>query len=294
MKSLTLKAPAKINLYLDILGRRKDNYHQIESVIQSISLYDTLHFDKIKREIEIICDHPFISNKENNLIYKAAQLFFNLTNLAPGVKITVQKKIPIGAGLGGGSSDAATTLLGLNLFFKTKIPLFDFMKCSSQIGADVPFCLRKGTALIRGIGNEVYPLPSLEEGWIVLVYPDIHISTAWVYERISRKLTNKNLKTKLNIPDLIKRTKSKKLHAMGDLLYNKLEEVVIKEFPLIKTIKEKFRKNGAKNILMSGSGSTLFTLVENAKDANKMADYMRSSGKVYLAQPVNDKVSKEG
>ena len=294
MKSLTLKAPAKINLYLDILGRRKDNYHQIESVIQSISLYDTLHFEKIKREIEIICDHPFISNKENNLIYKAAQLFFNLTNLAPGVKITVQKKIPIGAGLGGGSSDAATTLLGLNLFFKTKIPLFDLMKCSSQIGADVPFCLRKGTALIRGIGNEVYPLPSLEEGWIVLVYPDIHISTAWVYERISRKLTNKNLKTKLNIPDLIKRTKSKKLHAMGDLLYNKLEEVVIKEFPLITTIKEKFRKNGAKNILMSGSGSTLFTLVENAKDANKMADYMRSSGKVYLAQPVNDKVSKEG
>jgi len=294
MKSLTLKAPAKINLYLDILGKRKDNYHQIESIIQSISLYDTLYFEKIKGEIEIICDYPFVSSKENNLIYKAARLFFNLTNLAPGVKITVQKKIPIGAGLGGGSSDAATTLLGLNLLFETKIPLFDLIKCSSQIGADVPFFVKKGTALIRGIGNEVYPLPSLKEGWIVLVYPDIHISTAWVYSRISRKLADKNLKAKLNVPDLIKRAESKKLHTMGDLLYNKLEEVVIEEFPLIKIIKEKFRKKGAKNILMSGSGSTVFALIENAKDAKKMAGYMRSSGKIYLAQPTNDKVCKEG
>ncbi|MBE0478089.1 4-(cytidine 5'-diphospho)-2-C-methyl-D-erythritol kinase [Candidatus Aerophobetes bacterium] len=294
MKSLTLRAPAKINLYLDVLGKLKDNYHEIESIVQSVSVYDILYFEKIKQGIKVICDCPSLTCREDNLVYKAAKLFFSLTGLTPGVKITVKKEIPVGAGLGGGSSDAATTLLGLNILFATGIPLSDLINYSSRLGMDVPFCLLKGTALLKGKGDEVHPLPPIKKGWIVLVYPDIPISTSWVYSRISGRLTDNKLDGKLNINDLKRRIKSNGLLGMKDLLYNKLEEVVIEEFPLIKEIKEKFNKRGAKGVLMSGSGSTVFGLVEDAKNAQIMATWMQVSGKVYLAQPTEEKVQQGG
>ena len=293
MKTLTLKAPAKINLYLDVLCKRKDNYHQIESVVQSINVYDTLHFEKINKGIRVICHHPCVYSNEHNLVYKTAELFFNLTHLPPGVKVTVQKEIPVGAGLGGGSTDAAATLLGLNILFETEIPLSELMKWSTRIGTDIPFCIRRGTALLKGKGDEVHPLPSIKEGWIVLVYPNISISTSWAYAHISRRLTNERPGATLSITDLRKRIQSKQLQGLGDLFYNKLEEVVIEEFPLIGEIKEKFKKRGAQSVVMSGSGSTVFALAENERDARKLAHYMQSSGKVYLAQPMNDNVSKE-
>ena len=294
MKSLTLKAPAKINFYLDVLGKREDNYHQIESVVQSISFYDILHFEKIKRGIQVICSDPHLPEDKDNLVYKASELFFNLTHLTPGVKIIIQKKIPVGAGLGGGSSDAATTLLGLNILFDTRIPLSYLMNCSSRLGTDVPFCLMRGTALLRGKGEKVYPLPSIKEGWVVLVYPNIPISTSWVYSRISCKLTDKRPTDKLNIEDLKKRIIFKQLKGIKDLLFNKLEEVVIEEFPLIKEIKDEFKKRGAEDVLMSGSGSTVFALVEDKEKAKKLKTELQKRGEVYLAQPVDEKVFQGG
>lgn len=293
MEKLTLKAPAKINFYLNILGRRRDGYHQIESIAQSVSIYDTLHFEKIKRGIKVICDHPSLACSRDNLVYKAARFFFTLTNITPGVKITIQKEIPVGAGLGGGSSDAATTLLGLNLLWGTRIPLSNLVNFSSQLGTDVPFCLRKGTALLRGKGDEVHPLPSIKDGWVVLVYPNIPISTSWAYSRISHRLTYKRLNGKLSIANLKKRIESRGVQGIKDLLYNKLEEVVFEEFPLVAEVKKKLGKKGAKNILMSGSGSTIFALVKNVEEGEKLATCIQGSEKVYLAQPVEDKLSKE-
>lgn len=285
---MIVKAPAKINFYLDVLYRREDGYHQIESVVQSISIYDTLHFEKIKEGIQVIC-HPCFSFKEDNLVYRAAQLFFKLTSLNPAVKITLNKKIPVGGGLGGGSSDAAATLLGLNHLFNTNISQEELENLSCCLGTDVPFFIRKGTALLRGKGEKVYPLPLIKEGWIVLVYPDIPISTSWAYSRISCRLTQRALSAKLNRDDLKRRILSRQLLGMEDLLYNKLEEVVIREFPLIGEIKEKLKKGGARGALMSGSGSTVFALVEGKKEAEKLVGYLQYKGKVYLAKPTDDK-----
>lgn len=293
MKSLTSKAPAKVNLYLNVLGKRKDSYHQIESIVQSISFYDILHFKKIKRGIQLICDHPFPFRAENNLAYKAAELFFKLTGISSGVKITVKKEIPVGAGLGGGSTDAATTLSGLNSLFEAGVPLLNLTDFSSQLGTDVPFCVRRGTALLRGKGDKIYTLPSIKEGWIVLVYPNIPISTSWVYSHISHRLTSEGSNDKLDIADLKKRIEFNGLGGIKDLLYNKLEEVVVEKFPAVAEIKEKFRRKGVKSILMSGSGSTVFALVESAEEARKIATWMQDSGKVYLAQPIEGKVNKE-
>jgi len=292
MRKLTLRAPAKINLYLDVLFKRKDGYHQIESVIQSITLYDILCFEKIKKGIQVLSCHPDFPGKEDNLIYKAAQLFFKLTRLSPGVRITLKKKIPIGGGLGGGSTDAAATLLGLNYLFATQIPTSQLMSHSVKLGTDVPFCIRGGTALLRGKGEKIYPLPFIKEGWIVLVYPGISVSTSWAYSRIDSRLTGKNLDAKLDIERLKERITSRQLLGMEDLLYNKLEEVVIERFPLIGEIKHQMEKTGARGVLMSGSGSTVFALVEDLKSGKKLARYLQGKGEIYLAQPA-EKVFKE-
>jgi len=285
MKRLILKAPGKINLYLNVLGKRDDGYHQIETVVQSISIYDTLYFEKIKEGIHLICNHPYLCSEKDNLVYRAARLFFKLTNIKAGVRITVDKSIPVGGGLGGGSADAAATLLGLNSLFNTNIPEDNLEKFSSILGSDVPFFIKKGTALLRGRGDEIHPLPSIKEGWIVLVYPNIPISTSWVYSKISSRLTQEGLNVKLNKDNLKRKISSGQLLEVKDLLYNKLEEVVIEEFPLIEEIKNELRKRGARGSLMSGSGSTVFALTEGKKEAEKLARYLQSKGKVYLAQP---------
>jgi len=285
MKRLILKAPGKINLYLNVLGKRDDGYHQIETVVQSISIYDTLYFEKIKEGIHLICNHPYLCSEKDNLVYRAARLFFKLTNIKAGVRITVDKSIPVGGGLGGGSADAAATLLGLNSLFNTNIPEDNLEKFSSILGSDVPFFIKKGTALLRGRGDAIHPLPSIKEGWIVLVYPNIPISTSWVYSKISSRLTQEGLNVKLNKDNLKRKISSGQLLEVKDLLYNKLEEVVIEEFPLIEEIKNELRKRGARGSLMSGSGSTVFALTEGKKEAEKLARYLQSKGKVYLAQP---------
>lgn len=294
MKSLNLKAPAKINFYLNVLGKRKDNYHEIESIVQSIGVYDILRFEKIKKGISVVCSNFHLPGEKDNLVYKAAELFFDFTGLPPGIKITLQKKIPMGAGLGGGSTDAATTLLALNMLFDAKIPLPTLVNLSSQLGTDVPFCLIRGTALLRGKGEKVYSLPSIKEGWLVLVYPNIHVSTSWAYSQVRDRLTERKLNNKLSLKDLIKRIKSKQIQGVKELLYNKLEEVVIEKFPLIGEIKKEFKKRGIADVLMSGSGSTVFAVVESEKDAKRLASFMQGKGKVYLTQPTEEKVFQGG
>lgn len=287
MKKLTLKAPAKVNIYLNVLGKRQDGYHKIESIAQTISLCDILHFQRAESGINISCDSSSVPNGRDNLVHRAAKLFFNLTGIKKGVSITIEKNIPLGAGLGGGSTDAATTLVGLNMLFETDISVVRLMDLSSTLGTDVPFCIKTGTALLTGKGEKVYPLPPIREGWLLLVYPNIHISTPWVYSRVSSGLTLGKQNGKLSITEIKKKIKDEGLQGVKHLLYNKLEEVVINNFSSVASIKRKLKTQGINSILMSGSGSTVFAVVESKWKAQQLAIYMQDDGKVYIAQPIS-------
>ena len=286
---LTVKAAAKVNLYLDILGKRNDDYHEIESIMQSVTLYDRLVFRSLKQEIIIWSDNPKIPSGKGNLCYQAAELFFKKAKIKKGVRIEIYKSIPERSGLGGGSVDAAATLWGMNKLFETEIPLLDLSKLAKLLGADVPFCLTGGTSLVRGKGENLIPLPPIRDGWLVLLDPGIPISTFWVYQKIRVRLTEKRLNAKL-LTNLIKK---QGLLGISLSLYNKLEEVVLKKFPLIKVIKEEMIKAGARGAIMTGSGSVIFAVVERKEEAEKIFNKLKKRGSVYLVQPT-DKNLKEG
>ncbi|MFQ5835020.1 MAG: 4-(cytidine 5'-diphospho)-2-C-methyl-D-erythritol kinase [bacterium] len=286
---LTVKAAAKVNLYLDVLGKRKDGYHEIESIMQSITLYDRLVFRPLKQEIIIWSDNPKIPLGKENLCYQAAELFFKKTKIKKGVQIEIHKSIPERSGLGGGSVDAAATLWGMNKLFETEIPLFNLSKLAKWLGADVPFCLKGGTSLVRGKGEVLIPLPPIRDGWLVLLDPGIPISTSWVYEKIRVGLTKKRLNTKL----LTNSVKKQGLLGISTSLYNRLEEVAVKKFPLIKVIKEEMIKAGARGAAMTGSGSVIFAMAEGKEEGERILSKLKKRGRVYLVQPT-DKNLKEG
>lgn len=293
-KKLTLWAAAKINLYLDVLGKRSDGYHEIESIMQSVTLYDRLVFKPLEQGIEILSDEPDIPLNKENLCYKAAELFLKKTKIKQGLQIEIHKTIPRKAGLGGGSADAAATLWGMNKLFKVGVPLMDLSKWASLVGADVPFCLRGGTCLVRGKGEALIPLPSLKNGWLVLLDPGIPISTSWAYKKIKdtairEELTKKKLSAKL----LAKLVKEDGLLGISKFLYNRLEGVVLEKFPIMKTVKKEIVKAGAKAALMTGSGSTIFGVVENRKEGEHVLSKLERRGRVYLVQ-LTDKSLKEG
>ena len=295
MKGLTVRAPAKLNFHLDVLGKREDNYHQIQSVVQTITLCDTLHFEqKQSPGIRVICEHPDVPPDENNLVYQAAHAFVQLVGLHIGIEITLKKHIPVTAGLGGGSADAAATLLALNHLFQTGIPFSTLLHYGSKLGADVPFCLIRGTALVKGKGDLVYPLPPLKQGWFVLVFPRIAVSSSWAYQHLRYHQYQQGSPYRLRLSQLRNAIQARQVQAIGELMYNRLEEVVTTRFPLIQAVKQEFMRNGARRVLMSGSGSTVFAVLDRHEQARILAERMRSSGQVYVARPTVDGVSRVG
>ena len=288
-KKLTLWTAAKINLYLDVVGKRSDGYHEIESVMQSITLYDRLVLKPFKQGIKILSDEPGIPLGRENLCYKAAELFLKKTKIPQGLQIEIHKTIPRKAGLGGGSADAAATLWGMNKLFGMGVPLISLSKWASLLGADVPFCLRGGTSLVRGKGEILIPLPSLKDGWLVLLDPGIPVSTSWVYKKIRGELTKKKLSAKL----LARLVKKEGLPGISKFLYNRLEGVVLERFPAVKAVKKEMMQAGAKGTLMTGSGSVIFGMVETRKEGESLRSKLQRRGKVYLVQPT-DKSLKEG
>jgi len=258
MDSLQLESPAKVNLRLEILKRRQDGYHELKTLFQKISLHDTLHFS-LRREkgISIRADHPKLPLGKKNLVYKAVQSMFKVCNYSGGVRIEIEKKIPLGAGLGGGSSNAATTLMALNQLLEVNLSRKELMELGLEIGADVPFFFLKSAAIGSGIGERLKKevLPAL---WYVLIYPNFEVSTRWAYRHFV--LTNQrfhiNLHTFLKTPEGISR-----------ILFNHLEEVVSKRYPEISLMKEYLLSAGALGALMTGSGPTVFGLFREAKSA---------------------------
>lgn len=267
---LDLEAPAKINLYLEVTGRRSDGYHELASLIQKIGLADRLRFEKIDiPKIELHCPNSSLAEDDGNLVFQAASRFCRFyqgrnSDNTCGVRITLEKNIPIAAGLGGGSSDAATTLLGLNQLFNANIPKRELFEIATAIGADVPLFLYKESAVwVTGIGEVITPAPSLTNFRILLVNPGFDVSTRWVYENF--ELTTREKKFNFSCfsqPDLPEFRKSNLVdeYIASGTLVNDLERVTVSRYPIIDEIKQQMLQSGAEAALMSGSGPTVFGL----------------------------------
>lgn len=260
------KAPAKINLYLDVLGKRKDGYHNLATVYQSVKLADELFFTLEKKDIEIQCDNKEIPSDERNLVYKSAKLFFDYTKIKKGIKIEIRKKIPTKAGLGGGSSDAAATLFVMNKLFHSQVPLYKLTEIGAKIGSDVPFFLTGGTALGIERGELVFPLPDISPLFFVLGFPEVGISTKDAYEKIDRVLTENF--SRLKIGGIVRKILTGEFGKED--MFNRFEEIV--EDKKVLAYRDELVNSGAEKALLCGSGSSWFGIYEDsskAKDALK-------------------------
>lgn len=286
MNSLTVKAYAKINLGLDVIRKRSDGYHDVSMIMQTVNLYDTISIKKTRfNSTTIRSNLYYLPNDRRNLVYKAADLFCENLSITRGLSIHLNKKIPVAAGLAGGSADAAATLKGLNTLFQTGLSLEELMALGIKLGADVPYCLLMGTALSEGIGEILTPLPSIPSCYIVLVKPNISISTKYVYENL--RLDESSTRHP-DISSMINALKENDIHKLTSYMDNILETVTAKEYPIIENIKVIMKENGALASLMSGSGPTVFGIFNDHAKAEKAYKFFKSSryGKqVYLTKP---------
>ena len=266
---LRLQAHGKINLYLDVIGKRPDGYHEIETIFHSIGLHDEIYLRKrTDKQITVHCEHPHVPSDPRNLAYRAAKLLQDNTPDLGGVEIKILKRILVAAGLGGGSADAAAVLCGMNALFDLGLTQTDLMRLGVQLGADVPFCILGGAALGRGIGEILTPLPPLGKAWILLANPGFEISTTWVYQQINLSLTA----PKKNVTILTRCLRNGELLSVARHLYNGLEVPVLSKYPVISEIKTKLANcPGSYGVLMSGSGATVFGFMRSQAEANLAA-----------------------
>jgi len=267
-EALHLESPAKVNLRLEILKKRGDGYHELRTVMQKISLHDTLHFSLKKgKGISITTDNPNLPVGKKNLVYKAVQSMLKGSGYQGGVDINIQKRIPLGAGLGGGSSNVATTMKALNQLLGLNLPWKRLMEMGLEIGADVPFFFLKGAAIGSGIGEQLKKkeLPTL---WYVLIYPNFEVSTRWAYQNFV--LTNQQFH--FNLHRFLKTSEG-----ISHLLFNHLEEVVSRKYPQIGIMKNLLFSAGALGTLMTGSGPTVFGLFQDDKGAMGAYDKIKKT-----------------
>lgn len=268
MEQITRKAYAKINIGLDVLRRREDGYHELKMIMQTVDICDDLVFEKAAQPgIVIRTDHEELPVDGNNLIYKAADLLFREKGITEGVQITLTKRIPIAAGMAGGSSDAAATMHGVNELFGMGYSIQELQELGVKLGADIPYCLVGGTMLSEGIGEILTPLPAPPDCFLVVAKPDINVSTAFVYGNLhANRLTYHP-----DIDGMVRALQIGNLRGITDRLGNVLETVTIKEYPIIEEIKELMRSMGAENTLMSGSGPSVFGIYTDRKTAEAAA-----------------------
>lgn len=266
------KAPAKINLSLDVLHKRQDGYHEVEMIMTMVDLADRLEMRELPRDTIIISSQVgYIPVDEKNLAFQAARLIKERYDVRRGVYIHLDKKIPVAAGLAGGSSDAAATLRGLNRLWQLELSVEELMELGAELGSDVPFCVRGGTALATGRGERLQSLPSPPQGWAILAKPPINVSTADVYGRLRASEINHHPST----PDMIKAIEREDFAQICDNLGNVLEEVTLELHPEVQRLKECMIKLGAEGVLMSGSGPTVFGLVAKQAKAVKIYNGLR-------------------
>ena len=285
MEKLSLKSYAKINLCLYVLKEREDGYHEIFSVMQAIDLYDQLTLHKTEKGIVIECGHPDVPKDEKNLAYQAADLLFKEKNFQGGVRIDIEKKIPVSAGLGGGSSNAAFTLKGINQLFDLKLSFQKLHSLGSRIGSDVPFFLYSGQAVAQGRGEKILPISLYRDYWLVLVCPNLMISTERVYGDVKIDLTEDKSFINLEICD----NKDGFFRTLTQF-HNDLEKVVVNRYAMISQIKETLEKFGAIKSSMSGSGPTVYGVFEKKSQAEEVTKRLSEGDwQIFLTQPIPGK-----
>ena len=273
---MKIRAPAKINLTLRVVGKRADGYHLLDTLIVPVSLYDEIDIQQRPTArrvaplapIEIRCSHPQVPLGRDNIAYRAAELLMQKAKINRPVCIRIRKKIPIGAGLGGGSTDAAAVLVGLNRMWKLRLSVRQLERLALQLGADVPFFIRAKPARARGIGEKLRLLPQLRRRWLVLAYPGFPVATAWVYGNLTLKLTKVSVNTSIATP-------LESLDTLEKLLVNDLEQVAIRRYPVIGRVKTTLSLAGAAGVLMSGSGSSVFGVFRSKRLAEQAFRRMR-------------------
>lgn len=277
MDSVVIKAMAKVNLGLDVLRRRENGYHDVKMVMQTVNLYDTLTISKTENaQIIITTNTGELPLNEDNLIYKAAKLLSTHTGKEYGVKIHLDKQIPIAAGMAGGSTDAAATLLGLNALYDLGLNKEELAKIGVKIGADVPYCIYGGTCLSEGIGEVLTKLPDAPDCFVVIAKPGIGVSTKYVYENLHIEA----VKDHPDIDGMIDAIKADNLDGVAQKMENVLETVTIKRYPEIAVMKECLLENGAENALMSGSGPTVFGIFKEEEKAKRALFKLEETGLV--------------
>ena len=280
MNKIELKALGKINLGLDVLGRRENGYHDVRMVMQTLYLYDQITITKKETPgIELTTNLFYLPVDENNLAYRAAKLLMDEFDVKEGVSIYLDKHIPVAAGMAGGSSNAAAVLFGINRMFELGLSQQELMERGVTLGADVPYCIMRGTVLAEGIGEILTPLPALPRCYVLIAKPPISVSTKLVYE----KLDSHEIEDHPDIDGILEGLEEQDIKKIASCMGNVLEKVTIEEYPVIEDIKNVMKEEGALNAMMSGSGPTVFGIFDNKHLARKAADRIR---KMELAKQV--------
>lgn len=270
---VTVEANAKINLTLDILGKRPDGFHEVAMVMQTIGLHDTLVMEKTERDIELSINVPWLKADEKNLAWRAAELIRQEYGLEGGVCIELTKRIPVAAGLAGGSADAAAVLKGMNDLYGLQLDEEKLCELGARLGSDIPFCIMGGTMLATGRGEVLTRLSDMPETWVVLAKPRISVSTAWAYQNYDEQGAERHPDNEA-IKQAIDRGNRK---AVAGLLCNVLESVTIKKYDVIAEYKQMMLDKGAMASMMSGSGPTVFGLAKSREQAEAIADVLRQN-----------------
>lgn len=284
MEQMKLQALGKINLGLDVLGRRENGYHDVRMVMQTLYLYDNIVIRKVPEpEIKVTCNLGFLPTDQSNIAWKAANLLREEFEIKEGIHIHLDKHIPVAAGMAGGSTDAAAVLFGINRMFHLKLSQQELMDRGVKLGADVPYCIMRGTVLAEGIGEILSPLPPMPKCYILIAKPPISVSTKMVYE----KLDSKEIENHPNIDGILDGLREQDLRKICDNMGNVLEKVTIDAYPVIDQIKQAMLEEGAMGAMMSGSGPTVFGIFDSKKQAQKAGTKIRANGYAKKTYVVN-------
>ncbi|MCD8019922.1 MAG: 4-(cytidine 5'-diphospho)-2-C-methyl-D-erythritol kinase [Clostridiales bacterium] len=272
LEPLHLKAYAKVNLGLDVIRRREDGYHEVRMIMQTVKLFDRITLEKNDSgTISLQTNLPYLPVNEKNLVYRAIDIIRREYGIKDGVRATITKHIPVAAGMAGGSTDAAAAFVGMNQLFALNITQETLMKYAVTLGADIPYCIMRGTALSEGIGELLTPLPPIPDCWFLIVKPSFSMSTKFVYENL---VLDENT-VHPDIDGMREALYRNDLYGVTERMGNVLEQVTEQHFPAIDELKEIMKRNGALNALMSGSGSTVFGIFTSKEKAERASQACR-------------------
>lgn len=286
MNRIQMKALAKVNLGLDVIRRREDGYHEVKMIMQTVRLYDRIILEKTQQGISMETNLSFLPVNEQNIAYRAAKMLMDEFHIQSGLHIKIDKHIPVAAGMAGGSTDGAAVLYGVNKIFELGLTKRQLMERGVKLGADVPYCIMRGTVLSEGIGEILTPVPSLPDCHILIAKPPVSVSTKHVYENLKLDKIEKHP----DIDGMVEALRIEDLHGVTQRMENVLETVTIPEHPEIQQIKDLMIKEGALNALMSGSGPTVFGIFDDREKGMRARDLLRKSSlarQTYLVRPFN-------